>query len=566
MNALTAHAFAPQSATPSHTATAETLAFSRRSIEKSFLDMGQRLLDSSRLLRDITSAHEGMPAELQGEDFTDAVALLRTLQKEAGRISVRQDANGERVESMMTMARGLHDPIDSLSKAVRNLGLIAINARIIAAGMAEGSGDFDSFALEMVDLGKNAASIVVEFSRSHRKLIDALTHAGSANEAFRQKHADTLSAISTRLLEQLAVIEGHKQHALADVAQSGRVATQISGRIGQAVSSLQIGDITRQRLEHVEDALSDLDAHRPTPATESLVLRVQVQQLSETASDFSREVEAFAQALRSLSSDARQVLEDSRTQSDALLANGGTALAGLVADLGSMTQVLADYETMRTRIEALRHEVGTCVSDMQDRMEAIATLEQAMRLLSINTSVRCSRFGEEGRALRVVAQEMRELAAFTVEAATTITNGLEQSKSALDDTTDDESDAGSQSLSADASNAIEKLNAVVDRMRNRADTISKTGPNAARLLQEAATASESYGRHAQGWESLLDELEAASALVDEGEGAVDQALLAGMRQRYTMVAERRIHDELCGEAETADEPPAAGASLEDVFF
>jgi methyl-accepting chemotaxis protein len=570
MNALTTHSIDEAATGRGHAAAAEALAFSRRSIEKSFLDMGQRLLDSSRLLREITSAHEGMPGELQGEHFNAAVALLTRLQEEAGKIANLQDANGHRVVALMAMARDLEDPIDSLSKAIRNLGLIAINARIIAAGMSQMTGDFDSFALEMVELGRNAASIVTEFSKAHRRLIDALTHAGSANAAFRLKHEGTLPAISIRLGEQLVLIDGHKTHALADVAQSSRMAGVISRRIGEAVSAMQIGDITRQRLEHVEDALADLDAHDPSPATESLALRVQALQLAETREDFSREVAAITKALLSLSSDAQRVLDDSCAQSDALLSNGGTALAGLVSDLGSVTEVLGDYETMRTRIEALRREVGSCVSDMQARMDDIGNLEQSMRLLSINTSVRCSRFGEEGRALRVVAQEMRELAAYTVEAATTITGGLKRSKTELGSDADPEAGATTEALSADASRAIELLEGVVERMRARAATIAQVGPRTSRLLRDAAVASETYGRHAQDWQGLASHMDQACERIGEGGGDVDAGLLDRMRQRYTMVAERRIHDELCGEeVAEIDQPerrPNAGASASDVFF
>ncbi|WP_187967986.1 methyl-accepting chemotaxis protein [Aquibium microcysteis] len=548
MNALTSHFPERTGAGRGHVAVAETLAFSRRSIEKSFLDMGQRLLESSRLLREITAAHEGMPGELQGEQFSAAVTLLTRLREEAVQIASRQDANGERVDKLAAMARELEDPIDGLSKAVRNLGLIAINARIIAAGMAQMTGDFDSFALEMVELGKNAASIVEKFSKAHRRLIDSLAHAGAANAAFRRKHEGTLSAISVRLGDQLAAIDGHKAHALADVAQSGRMAGSISRRIGEAVSAMQIGDITRQRLEHVEDSLTDLDGCDPTPATEALVLRVQALQLAETQDDFGREVAAITKALLSLSADAQQVLDDSCAQSEALLSTGGTALAGLVADLGSVSEVLADYEAMRTRIEALRAEVGLCVADMQARMEDIGDLEQSMRLLSINTSVRCSRFGEEGRALRVVAQEMRELAAFTVEAAATITGGLTRSKSELGSNAEPEAGATTEALSGDASRAIELLEGVVERMRVRATTIADVGPRASRLLRDAAAASETYGRHAQGWQDLVSQLDEAGQTNGEGGGAVDPDLLDRMRSRYTMVAERRIHDDLCGEA------------------
>lgn len=548
----------------------EELAASRLTIEKSFLDMGQRLLDSSRLLRDMTAAQEGMPAELQGEDFAEAVALLHRLRQEAMRIASHQDDAGARVARMMAMAREFYEPIDSLNKSVRNLGLIAINARIIAAGMTGGGGDFDSFAQEMVELGRNAARIVAEFSQMHRKLVDALRSALDAGEVFGQKHGNTLPEISGRLIEQLGTIEQHKTDALADVAETGRIAGKIASRIGQAVSALQIGDITRQRLEHVEAALADIDAPSVSAISRRTVLNIQELQLEETRDDFAREVDSVAAALGSLSGDARAMLEQSRAKSDMLLANGGTALAGLVGDLGSMALVLADFEAMRARTDTLRAEVTLCLRDMQDSMDAISTLEQTMRLLSINTSVRCSRLGDSGRALRVVAQEMRELAAHTVEAAETVTRGLEQSSQVLYVAEDGQGeDVAAEALSDDASAAIRRLEAVVSRLRGHTQTIAKAGPRTAQLLQEAAAASAAYGRHARDWDEAVDALRATGAGLDSADGEPDRELLARIRQRYTMVAERRIHDEICGApGEVATEPaaPEGEAELDDVFF
>ncbi len=50
-----------------------------------------------------------------------------------------------------------------------------------------------------------------------------------------------------------------------------------------------------------------------------------------------------------------------------------------------MVLLLADFETMHKRLVSLRAEVGECVSDMQDRMEAIGSLEQTMCACSAST-------------------------------------------------------------------------------------------------------------------------------------------------------------------------------------
>jgi len=541
-----------------HLAAASRLESSRSTIEKSFLDMGQRLMGCHQMLLELSGAYQGMPAALQGDELASAIALLDMLRSQARHISGQQDIEGTRIDELSTMAEGLNDPIDLMRREIRNLGFVTTNARIVAAGISEHRADFDNFAVDMIELGKSAESIVADFSRSHTKLVRALTSASTANRAFRQQHGATLAIVSGRLDEHLEVIEGHKRHAVADMEESRRLTQQISARIGQAVSALQIGDITRQRLERVEESLRELCAVGANAATQSSVLRIQALQLESTSADFVQEVSGFAEALRSLASDARAVMDDSAANSEALLARGARALAGLAEQLQVMILMLSDFAAMQTRLHDLRDEVKSCLLAMQDRMHAIRELEHSMRLLSINTAVRCARFGEEGHALRVVAQQMRQLSSDAVAAATTVTVELERSKDTLSDTgAESMADcASAQSLVDDARAAIGTIETVVERMRAHAAVIARSGPQTARLIQEAADVSHTYVHSADDWCDLIEDLGKASAAGSADATELDADLLARMRGRYTMASERLIHDEALADIDTAPAPDA----------
>lgn len=518
----------------------------RQALEKAFLDMGERLMTCARLLREITSAHEAMPAELQSEEFADAVASMHVLRGEADRISGNNEANGAQLEALAGISDSLHGSIDNLNKAVRNLRLIAVNARIVAAGINSETGDFDSFALEMADLGRTATDIVAEFTESHSRLIATLDSAHAANRSFRTRHEGTLRAISERLAAQLTTIEVHKTRAAADAADSGRVARQISGRISKAVSALQIGDITRQRLEHIEDGLRDLGKENAGEVTAAAVYRLQLLQLDDASRNYSREVTNFANASRSLASDARLVLDDSHKQSEALLAEGGTALAGLVRDLQATMLLLQDFEAMRSELGRLRSHVAASVASMRERMEAIGDLAQSIRLLSINAAVRFSRLGKDGRALKVIAQEMRELAAHTVEAATTVTGMLRQTATILDSLGEPERQASDPtSLVKVAAAAADRLNQVIERLGVYAAAIANSGPKAANLLEDAAAVARNQEYHLDEWQAASETMREVAGDEHCAAGA-DPEFLARLRARYTMVGERCIHDDFCG--------------------
>ena len=73
----------------------------------------------------------------------------------------------------------------------------------------------------------------------------------------------TLQAIAQRAnrqaAEDLNLTQMEQQHTL--LSQSKQQACELSGDVGQIVMALQFQDITRQKLEHVEHALTSLRDH-----------------------------------------------------------------------------------------------------------------------------------------------------------------------------------------------------------------------------------------------------------------------------------------------------------------
>ncbi len=131
------------------------------------------------------------------------------------------------------------------------------------------------------------------------------------------------------------------------------------------------------------------------------------------------------------------------------------------------------------------------------------------------------------------------------------------------------------SLAGDAAAAVDRLDVVVERLGQQAATIATSGPKAASLLQQAAHAARDYGSHADAWQGVSDRL-AAQAGEGDCAAAADAAFLARLRNRYTMVSERHIHDGFCGAGEvgigTAAEEGALQsaandeAALQDLLF
>ncbi len=200
-------------------------------------------------------------------------------------------------------------------------------------------------------------------------------------------------------------------------------------------------------------------------------------------------------------------------------------------------------------------------------------------MLGVNTSMRCSRMGAEGRVLSVIANELHVCTEQAVTAARAITSGLREAGAVVKNLELQLSSGDASAVAAlegEAATAIALVRGVIDRIRESVLSISTSGPQAIRLLQDAAQGVLERRQLSDEWCSARDELE---QLVDRNADLADAAaratdMLGELRKQYTMQNERSIHDRLFpgnpeGRSGADRKPPnAAGADpeLDELFL
>lgn len=554
----------------------------RQAIEQTFLSMGERLLGCTKHLNEVSVAHQGMPEELESADFTAAAQLLETIRKQVGDIANVYSNEQVHVDQLAAMAAGIGSPLADLRKAVRTIRLIAVNARIVAAGISGNQADFGAFSDDMTTLGNSVQEAVVAFAGAYEGFASSLEQARGANAAFIARHDGTMDQISRRLSDHLDVASGQRSQARARAGDHSQLAGRIRARVGMAVAALQTGDIVRQRVEHVEqalDLLSDFEREAGDPIarahTVSAICHLQGAQLDETLNEFDGQIDDLAASLRQLAGDTAAVVKAGDREAGILLSHGGDALNGLIDDLGEIRVLFADFGQTRASMEKTACAVVGSVAAMMEHLDAIAEIEHQISLLSLNTTIHCSRLGDDGRALRVIAQNLRELAGQTVAAAGAIMDGLRQSEGLARKLTEGRSaDLAHEIVSLENASATAAglFQAVVGRLQERVTTMGAAGPRAVRHLELAADAVSNRRDFVENWRDAKLQI---LSLAPFGPEAVDPAqtdrkLTAQLRAHYTMDSERRLHDAMLG---AVCEPAAASlpastpsAALDDIFF
>lgn len=201
-------------------------------------------------------------------------------------------------------------------------------AKITASSLGSGGADFLTYIGEIGQALKIAETNLQHF-RDDLFQVGSHLRAASASEAESDsRQAATLAVIPRQLSESVELIATRRQ-AAATAAGSVSVRSQhVRDGIARVISALQVGDATRQRMEHVQEAAELLahiligaaaatDAAEPWAAFSDQERRclaadgcaLQTAQLLDAADEFSRELDSVHTVVAELSADAREIVQ-----------------------------------------------------------------------------------------------------------------------------------------------------------------------------------------------------------------------------------------------------------------
>ncbi len=231
---------------------------------------------------------------------------------------------------------------------------------------------------------------------------------------------------------------------------------------------------------------------------------------------------------------------------------GQSPLTAFNAEIRAAITVLRDCEAQRQKLEQVAAAVDGIVRVLLEHVEAVREIEGNMRLVSLNAAVRCAQLGPRGRALNVIARQLRELTGETVIAAEAAMASLgEAAALAQSFSASSSGEAAHQVawLEQEATQSAQLLGAVDQRLNDALLLLDKDGPAAIKFLAEAAN-------RLAGHEAMSEAIEDAALGVAglcpggprQAPAPASQPLLLALRRSYTMDAERRIHDGFAGPA------------------
>jgi methyl-accepting chemotaxis protein len=213
----------------------------------------------------ITQSVQGGKAlsEVTGSRVERNHRLISKLEAKLGEQAAEMRANYEQIRLLAEDVKALTPIIQIISSIAKQTSLLALNAGIEAARAGNAGRGFSVVANEVRELSKRSTSAAAEIGErlnaTARKVAEKMSEAQLAIE---EKHG----------LQELQQLVGDLTEMQQDFGSSSKLQLEMvfdveaGHRVGvrhllEAMGHIQFQDVMRQRMEHVQDALSEMKDH-----------------------------------------------------------------------------------------------------------------------------------------------------------------------------------------------------------------------------------------------------------------------------------------------------------------
>lgn len=529
-------------------------------IEGVFQNAGEHLSQAVDALQRITASFGSLSRRMAEDELVASNERMAAAAAQVAQLAGTATSGVASLGELTTLTKSIEERINRLKRTISEVEILGINAKIEAAHVTARDVDFTVFTREIGRLAELAGAGLGKLSDELSSLGRLVENARGRQETFEKENQQSLTTIVHRLEANLQKVKDRQTTAADASAGIGEQSRTIGEHIAKVVGDLQIADITRQRVEHVEHGLDVVErllgpsdgmeadlALDQRAAVVAAVCRLEAAQLKDAQEDFGREVDQIVGNLRALAASAEEIRAQGEAVCGSAAVEGASFLTELGRDLDQAKVLLEKFADAHAGIRGITQSVSSGVSEMVKYLAAVHSIEADMRVMGLNATLKCGRLGGEGRALSVIAQELRGFANRTADDSAIIMKGLEQ----LIAQAEALSNGGEADASVDVAGLIDGMTTSVRALEAASEGMA--APMASldsdsRAIGQALDRAIAEVTRPECQEALrqvhmaLDGLAAAvPQTAVEDVRVIKDRVLGIMKGRYTMASEHEIH-------------------------
>jgi methyl-accepting chemotaxis protein len=540
--------------------------------EQDFLELGSRLNEFAMRASEVAILASRAVGRIQTGDAQESIETLRgifdRIEGYLSQVCQETALTLADLESVVGNLDSSAEPLADFRKIQKTLRALGTSTKIESARLGDKASGFTTLAVDVEQLAQqiNEKSAIIGGQREDvcgriRGMNSTISRLGGELQTNVSRVMET-----TRLcLASLAEMNGR----FAAVAETVSLASaEVSRRIGDLVSALQIHDITRQRIEHVVEAVQELvaalragnqDRHDPARQSGRIcgLARLQEAQLDHARQEFASAIATVAASLEEIAARETELLDETRQAAGMDGGREHSVIAEMEEGLSQVVSLLDQSLAQDRHMTEVVVDVGRTVESIYAFVGEIETVGEEIELISINAQVQAIRTGDEGAALGVLAEAIQKLSVDasrqTGVVAGILTDVGESCRTLISRVERDGSELAAEfrGVTSEMQGLITGLDGVNQELHRSLAAMGEEVDGIARGIEQSMTLVEvhdgtlavmagavgSFGEIARQARELAPP-------GDEGE-----RFLAALADRYTMESEREVHNRMSG-AET----------------
>lgn len=529
----------------------EQLEAARRIIEERFLDAGAVLSRHFKGIETFLSTLDRLLETLNTDIISATSANLETA---AQKLSALPESNRTRIGHITALGNAcsvLTDQIDDMKGDLAYMRVFTVNIKIVAGSLGDSGGEFSLFAEDIADCVSRVSTELDGITQDTKNLLRSQMRAMAQGISLDRRMTGLIPALPEALLRHAGAMRTHYStiaQAATEVQARARDVRKATSRI---LLGLQIGDSTRQRIEHIQHGLllcnqhSEIRDQAQAQTLRAYIYALEAAQLKATTARFSGDIEEVNRNISALAQAARDMLQLNRR---AFRSDGSTQenfLELLSENIRSALELAGSIEATDTDTAQTGSQAASAAESLNQRILQIQLLKNDVQYMALNTTLKCCQIGDIGQPLSVVAVELRVHAERLEKEAgecLRVLDALMHASAALSGTQDE------QTLSQAAAQALRdaefRLRDASEKTGADISAATELGDSVARALEEAAGQKSIQQDIGDTLETVVHQLETETTNLPacpENIKPIVQQVFDLLADKYTMAEERDIH-------------------------
>lgn len=522
-------------------------------IEDVFARVGHQLGRGHIIFKELNQGLATLSEELSGAEIEGAATALQEIAAQLSELAQALPAESALLAAIGKSTAEASSLLKPLFKHIQMITIIARSARIEAASLDVDREGFLAFTQEAYDLGKAVQRSIEGCARDQQRLSEAVATASGRQKEFESRYRDQLVSESAELGAAYSGLRDQRSKSshLADLASSST--RKIAEAVGSAIISLQAGDSTRQRLEHVCHGLGLASGSGPGLVPEPVasddgaraVCQLQATQLRDAQREFGGDIGQIVRTLTAILNDAGNVVSHGRSLFGAEDGGSSSFLARIKHTLAQASILIATCEGAGRSVDDALAIVEETLAKFREAIAGLAEATVDITLIGMNAGLKASHLGSRGSAFVVIANELKATADHVSAGAgrlRPVLDGIERSANELKELRVQGDPTQLAKLEPQILQALREVEAGNERLGRLMSRLIDEGAEFEGLMNSAQGLMTTLGEGSAALPAVAARLETASAGVQRLQPH-DEAMLDDLFAHYTMARERDVHRE-----------------------